>query len=313
MARVVATSRRILTDILRGELEFDGVVVSDYDALAMIHDFHNLAIDLATAGQLGIEAGIDVELPSVLCYGEPLKAALEAGNLEIATVDTAVCRHLEKKFELGLFENPFVDECKVLDVFETPAQRKLAREIARKSMVLLKNDGLLPLKKNIRKLAVIGPNANAGRNQLGDYSYAAAKELMAVTAPSHSSFLHLDEEKMKKHDISVTTILDGIKRIVFSDTKVFYAQGCDNLHSDRSGFEQAVAAANEADAVILVLGDRSGLVRECTTGEFRDAADLNFPGVQEELVEAIIATKKPIAVVLINGRTICLAVPEQCG
>ena len=195
---VVATSRRILTDILRGDLGFDGLVVSDYDALAMIHNFHNMAPDLVTAGRLGINAGIDVELPFVQCYGEPLTAALEAGDLEMETINTAVRRHLLKKFELGLFENPFVDEGKVLEVFETSEQRQLAGEIARQSIVLLKNDGLLPLNKTIKKLAVIGPNANTGRNQLGDYSYAASKELMLCTAPPDSCFSKPDLQENGK-------------------------------------------------------------------------------------------------------------------
>ena len=132
---VVAASRRILTDLLRGELGFDGLVVSDYDAVVMIHNYHNAAPDLATAGRLALQAGIDVELPTTVCYGDALKAALDAGDLDMATVDMAVSRHLQKKFELGLFENPYADEGRVVEVFETSEQRALAREIARKSMV----------------------------------------------------------------------------------------------------------------------------------------------------------------------------------
>ncbi len=303
---VVATSRRILTEILRGELGFDGLVVSDYEAVAMIQTFHKMAPDLATAGRLGIQAGIDVELPFTLCYGEPLKLALGAGDLYIETINTAVLRHLTKKFELGLFDNPYVDEGKVLEVFETQEQRSLAREIACKSIVLLKNDGLLPLEKMIKKLAVIGPNANTGRNQLSDYSYAAAKEFMLTTAPPQSSYLHCSSEDVAAHEVHVCTVLQGVKELVSSDTMVLYARGCDNLDSDTSGFDQAIAAANEADVVVLVLGDRSGLVKECTSGEFRDAASLNLPGVQEDFARAIFATGKPVVVVLINGRTYAL-------
>ncbi len=185
---VVATSRRILTDLLRGELGFDGLVVSDYEAVLMIHNFHNVACDLPTAGRLALEAGIDVELPTVVCYGDPLKAALEAGELEMETIDTAVRRHLQKKFELGLFENPYVEEGRALEVFETPAQRDLAREIARQSMVLLKNDGLLPLEKSLSTLAVIGPNADHARALLGDYSYPATVELLDFQLSKEAGF-----------------------------------------------------------------------------------------------------------------------------
>jgi beta-glucosidase len=299
---VVATSRRILTDLLRGELGFDGVVVSDYEAVRMIHSFHHAAADPSTAGRLALEAGIDVELPTVACYGEPLKAALEAGDLDIETINTAVQRHLQKKIELGLFENPYVDEGRVLEVFETPGQRALAGEIARQSMVLLKNDGLLPLKKTMRTLAVIGPNADCGRNLLGDYSYEAVLELMSLPLFAGASFASSGADTLAKHAIRVVTVLEGIRAAVSPATKVVFAKGCDNLDPDTSGFDEALKIAGQADAVVMVLGDRSGLVPACTTGETRDSADLRLPGVQEDLARAILETGKPVAVVLVNGR-----------
>ena len=117
---VVAASRRILTGLLREELGFDGLVVADYEAIIMIHNYQYAAADESTAACLALEAGIDVELPSIVCYGDPLKAALEAGDISLETIDLSVRRHLQKKFELGLFENPYVDEGRVLEVFETP-------------------------------------------------------------------------------------------------------------------------------------------------------------------------------------------------
>ena len=299
---VVAASRRILTDLLRGELGFDGLVVSDYEAVLMIHTYHNLAADKSLAGSLALTAGIDVELPTIACYGDALRTALEAGDLNLETVDLSVSRHLQKKIELGLFENPYVDEGRMLEVFETPQNRQLAREIATQSMVLLKNDGTLPLKKTIKTLAVIGPNANNGRNQLGDYSYAATLQLMQFQAVEDSSFVNVDAAKIAQHEVEVVTVLEGIKEILSSDTKVLFARGCENLNDDTSGFKEAVNAAKQADAVVLVLGDCSGLVPTCTTGETRDSADLKLPGVQEELAKAVIATGKPVAVVLVNGR-----------
>lgn len=299
---VVAVSRRILTDLLRGELGFDGLVVSDYEAVAMIHNFHKLAADKPLAGSLALHAGIDVELPTFDCYGDALRTALEAGDLNLETVDLAVSRHLRKKIELGLFENPYVDEGSVLEVFETPENRSLAREIAAQSMVLLKNDGLLPLKKNIKTLAVIGPNAHNGRNQLGDYSYAATMQLLQFQSPKDSNFVNLDAAQIARHEVKVISVLEGIKQVVSADTNVMYARGCENLSGDTSGFEEAVNVARQADAVVLVLGDHSGLVPSATTGETRDSADLKLPGVQEELARAILATGKPVAVVLVSGR-----------
>jgi beta-glucosidase len=299
---VVATSRRILTDLLRDQLGFEGIVVSDYEAVLMIHTFHNAAADKSTAARLALTAGIDVELPTIACYGDALRTALEAGDLNLETVDQSVGRHLQKKIELGLFEAPYVDESQVLEVFETPDNRKLAHEIAVKSMVLLKNDGLLPLNKAVETLAVIGPNADNGRNQLGDYSYAAVLQLMQLQAPADSDFGDVDVDKLAQHDVRVITVLEGIKATLSSSTNVIYARGCENLSNDTSGFEEAVNTAKQADAVILVLGDHSGLVPSCTTGETRDSADLKLPGVQEELARAVIATGKPVIVVLVNGR-----------
>ena len=299
---LVAASRRILTDLLRGELGFDGLVVSDYLAISMIHNYHFVAADKSIAARLALSAGIDVELPTVDCYGDPLKLALESGAIGLEFLDTAVRRHLQKKFETGLFERPYVDEGRVLEVFETSAQRTLARELARKSLTLLKNDGLLPLPKSIGTLAVIGPNADDGRNLLGDYSYSAMQEVMRYDAPANSAFVNPDLAALDQHDIRVVTPLGGIRSLVSAWTKILYARGCDNLDAATDGFAEALAAASQADAVVLVLGDRAGLTPACTTGETRDSADLRLPGVQEELARAVLALGKPVAAVLVNGR-----------
>lgn len=299
---VVAASKKILTDLLRHELGFDGLVVSDYDAILMLHTFHRTAVDQSAAAVQALKAGIDVELPTAVCYTDPLKAALEAGEIGLESVDLAVERHLQKKFELGLFEAPYIDDERVTEFFETREQRSLAHRVACQSMVLLKNDGLLPLKKNIRKLAVIGPNANNGRNQFGDYSYAATAEFMLSQVIADSSFANLDKEHFSCYSISSTTVLDGVLAAVSPYTRILYARGCDNLGSSQDGFNEALRAARQADAVILVLGDQSGLVEDCTTGEFRDTADLKLPGAQEELARAILAVGVPVVAVLINGR-----------
>ena len=222
--------------------------------------------------------------------------------MNIETLDLAVSRHLQKKFELGLFENPYVDEGKVFEVFETADQRSLAREIARQSMVLLKNDGMLPLSKQIGTLAVIGPNADSVRAMLGDYSYEATKELVAFQAPADSAFIKIDAANIAEHEVKVISVSNGLRQIVSPATRILHAKGCDNLSANTSGFDEALQAARQADAVILVLGDISGLVPTSTTGETRDSASLQLPGVQEDLAKAILATGKPVAAVLINGR-----------
>jgi beta-xylosidase len=299
---VVAASRRILTDILRHELGFDGLVVSDYEAVEMIHNFHHIAPDKSQAAHLALEAGIDVELPTVSCYGDPLRAALEAGCISIDILNQAVLRHLQKKMELGLFEHPYVEEGRAFEVFDTPQNRALAREIARQSIVLLKNDGSLPLQKTLKRVAVIGPNAHDGRNLLGDYSYSSMFELFEQRSLPDSSFENIDKTKIDTHAIRIPTVLESIRVVVNDQTQVLYAKGCEIQGDDRSGFDEAVKVAHQADVVVLVLGDRSGLTLACTTGETRDSADLHLPGVQESLAEAIIAAGKPVVVVLVTGR-----------
>ncbi len=302
---LVAASRAILTDLLRGELGFDGLVVSDYEAVLMIHDYHHVAPDRSSAAALALRAGIDVELPSPDCYRQPLKQAIEAGSVEMELVDQAVSRHLQKKFELGLFEDPYVDEGRAQEVFDTPSQRHLARQIACQSMVLLANDGILPLKKNVRTLAVIGPNADSARNLVGAYSYASQLELMLSRVPHDSPLAGIDPASLAPQAVKVPTILEALRQAAPA-ANILYARGCDNMNADRSGFDEAVQVARAADVVLLVLGDRSGLLPDCTTGETRDSADLRLPGVQNELAQAVFATSKPVIVVLVNGRPLVL-------
>lgn len=294
---VVAASRQILTGLLREELGFEGLIVSDYEAILMLHTYHRLAPDLRRAAVLALQAGIEVELPTTVCYGDLLRQALEAGELELETIQQAVRRHLRLKFELGLFDTPYVEEGHVAEIFAAPENRALAREIAQKSLVLLKNDGVLPLERPLKTLAIIGPNAHSGRNLLGDYAYASQRELAAVqfegapTAPV---------DPLTRPPIP--TVLEGLRALLTPATQVLYARGCDNLDPDRSGFVEAVRLAEQADAVVLVLGDRSGLLPHCTTGETRDCASLQLPGIQNDLAQAILATGKPVVVVLVTGR-----------
>ncbi len=305
---VVAASPRFLQDLLRDKLGFDGLLVSDYEAVNMLHNFHFVAETRAKAAALALKAGIDVELPTTACYGDPLREALENGDIDIEFVDKAVLRHLKMKFELGLFDNPYVDEGSVVEVFETEEQRGLARDIAARSMVLLKNDGLLPLAKDINTLAVIGPNADSHRNQFGDYSYTAMSELVRTQIPENPFFSESYRDDVAPYQVKGISILEGIREVIEQNAQVVFAKGCDNATDDENGFEEAVSAAQKADAVILVLGDKSGLTPDCTTGETRDSANLHLPGMQEALAEAILATGKPVVLVLVNGRP--YAIPE---
>jgi beta-glucosidase len=299
-------SKELLTGILRGEWGFDGTVVSDYFAINTLQSYHDLTPDKAEAARLALEAGIDVELPSTDCFGSPLRQAVQQGLIRESLVDQAVRRVLEQKFALGLFENPYVDAGSV--AFDTPPQRQLAREIAQKSIVLLKNEsGLLPLQKNLGSLAVIGPNADQVRHLFGDYSYPAHIETLLEMSHKNPFGQPLPDNITEIKDfVQVVSVLTAIKSAVSPQTVVRYAQGCGVRDESRAGFAEAVAAAAQSDVVVLVMGDKAGLTDDCTSGEARDRAELDLPGVQAELVKAIYDTGKPIVLVLVTGRPVTL-------
>jgi len=283
-----AASRDLLTEILRREWGFDGIVVSDYGSVHMLSNVHRVAIDEKDAACQALYAGIDIELPDIHCYTK-LVNAVQEGLISEAIIDEAVRRVLTVKERLGLFDNPiFVDPDAAVAIFDAPEHRQLARFIAQKSMVLLKNDGnLLPLRKDLSSIAVIGPNADDPRNMLGDYTYMA----------------HLD---LKESPVPIVTVLEGIKTKVSFATKVLYAKGCEVFGGTTEGIAEAVEVAKEAEVIVLVVGDRSGLFGRGTVGEGCDRVDLRLTGHQEELVRAVVETGKPVVLVLVNGRPVTL-------
>jgi beta-glucosidase len=300
------SSRELLTEILRGQWGFEGTVVSDYFAVNMLQDYHHLAKDKTEAARLALEAGIDIELPSTDCYGAPLRAAVQAGVIREALIDEAVRRVLTQKFALGLFEQPYVDASVV--TFDTPEQRKLAYQLACKSIVLLKNEGnLLPLKKDVRAIAVIGPNADTTRNLFGDYAYPAHIEGMLDIKETGVFGTPVPDHVLSAEGfIEARSILEAVKGQVSAQTTILYAPGCGILDESRAGFAAAVEAARQADIAVVVVGDKAGITDDCSSGEARDRADIDLPGVQGELVRAVYDTGTPVVLVLINGRPVAL-------
>jgi beta-glucosidase len=299
------SSKELLMDLLRHELGFEGLLVSDYFTIAQLSDYHHLTDDRMEAARLALEAGMDLELPTPNGYGAPLLAGLESGKIDIALVDACVQRVLTAKFAWGLFDNPYVDEGRVVEIYANPATIELSRQIAQESLVLLKNEGaLLPLSKSLGKIAVIGPSADSARLLQGDYHYPAHMENMFnpnvspdAPTPTQTNTVQWDE-----HLPPTVTILQGIRRLVSPTTEVLYAHGCDILSEDTNGFAEAVTTAQQAEIAIVVVGDKSGLALGCTTGESIDRVSLDLPGMQQQLVEAIYATGTPTVVVLTNGR-----------
>jgi beta-glucosidase len=276
-------SGKWMNDVLRGEIGFKGVVESEGGGFGTLI-YEHIVPTQKEAGLLALKAGVDLDITYEPAYMGPLVESVEEGRVPMALVDRALRRVLELKFRLGLFEHPYVNVDRAVQVVHSQANRDLALRAGREGIVLLKNDkNLLPLKKDLKSIAVIGPNADDVMNQLGDYS----------------------PKKILQH---VTTVIEGIKAAVSPQTLVVQARGCEVTGTDKSGFAEAVRAAKGADAAIVVVGERqhstigAGLRGGPTDGEGHDVANLDLSGPQEDLVQAIFETGTPTVVVLINGR-----------
>jgi beta-glucosidase len=268
-------SEKWTNDVLRKELGFEGIVESEGGGIGTLITEH-IVPNQKEAGALALKAGIDVMEGLEDGFMAPMVQNVEEGRVPMALLDRAVRRTLMLKFKLGLFENPYVDVERAVKVMHTQVNQDLALRAGREGIVLLKNDNnLLPLKKDLKSVAVIGPNADDVMNQLGDYS--------PEVVPQH-----------------VTTVIEGIKAAVSSQTKVTLAKGCEVTGTDKSGFDAAVAAAKGVDAAIVVVGEMQH--NRTTDGEGSDVANLDLTGVQEDLIQAVFATGTPTVVVLINGR-----------
>jgi beta-glucosidase len=279
----------LLNDVLRGEWGFKGGVVSDYGGIDDLHRLHFVVPDLQAAAVRALKSGVDFDLPDGDAY-KLLPAALDAGLIAEADIDLATKRMLEIKFKSGLFETPYADADYAEEITDNAEARALALKAAYKSVVLLKNDGLLPLAKSeLRKVAVIGPNADAVL--LGGYSDVPTR---------------------------VVTMLDGIKTELGDEVEIAYHEGVkitesgdwwsdDIVLADRdenlAKIEEAKAAVTDSDVILLFIGGNETTSREgWSSGHLGDRTDIELVGEQEELAEAMFATGKPVVIVLINGK-----------
>jgi beta-glucosidase len=303
------SSRRLLTDRLRGEWGFDGLVVADYIGISLLYQHHNLARDPAEAAAMAFEAGLDVELPADDCASR-LGEAVERGLLSVQTIDRVVRRILSEKIRLGLFERPYADEGGI--ELQSKATVALAREAARGAVVVLENRGILPLDPRAgQRLAVIGPTADDPLAMLCGYSFP----------------VHLILNDAGESAAQVVTPRAALVR-TFGPERVAYARGCAIIEERKYGspvfpgdvekstaldqssplstrtdlVPEAVECARNADVAVVCVGDLAGLFRTGTVGEGSDADSLDLPGVQQQLLEAVVATGKPVVVVLTSGR-----------
>ena len=273
-----SANHKLLTNILRGEWKFNGFVVSDWNSIGELIP-HGVAADLKDAATLGIKAGVDMDMESD-AYHSHLMAAVKEGRVSEEELNEAVRRVLSAKFRLGLFENPYKTcdvEREKLDILK-PEHRELARTIAQRSIVLLKNENnLLPLKKNLKTLAVVGPLAADKASPLGPWA-------------------------ARGNPNDVVPVLDAIIAKLGSTTKVLSARGCEIDKQTTDEFTEAVNVARQADVIVAIIGEARYM-----SGEAGSRSSIGLPGNQEDLVRALQATGKPVIVVLMNGRP--LAIP----
>ncbi|MDQ1164115.1 glycoside hydrolase family 3 N-terminal domain-containing protein [Flavobacterium sp. SORGH_AS_0622] len=264
-------------DILKGKWNFQGFVVSDWGSIGEMVA-HGYSKDLKEAAYAAITAGSDMDMESN-AYRQNLAQLIKEGRVSIDLVDDAVKRILRKKFELGLFDDPYrySDEKRAEKALSDPANRKAALEVAQKSIVLLKNENqTLPISKNVKTIAFIGPMVKEYKENMGFWS------------------VELPEVDYNKWIVSQW---DGLQNKVGKNTKLLYAKGCEIEGTNKDGFAEAVATAKQADVVILSIGERRDM-----SGEAKSRSDLHLPGVQEDLVKAIQATGKPVVVLINAGR-----------
>ncbi|MCK4966297.1 glycoside hydrolase family 3 C-terminal domain-containing protein [bacterium] len=280
-------SEKILTRILREELEFKGLVLGEGGGLSTLV-YEQVAASQKEAGAMALKAGVDVGISYEQAYMVPLIENVKEGKVNIETIDRSVRRILRLKFQTGLFENPYVSPDYAEKVSHTKENRELALQAAREGIVLLKNENnLLPLKKDIKSIVVIGPNADNERNQLGDYTSITILQ-------------------------DIVTVLEGIKNKVSAKTKVTYVKGCNVLRTDLNEIRKARNAAKRADVAIIVVGENERRAKDekgnnlGTNGEGRDMASLDLTGMQQELIKAVHGTGTPTVVVLYNGRPLSI-------
>ncbi|MFK4868228.1 glycoside hydrolase family 3 N-terminal domain-containing protein [Streptomyces sp. CSMPJR101] len=298
-----AADEALLTGLLRDTWDFDGTVVADYFAIAFLKTLHGVAADWADAAGTALRAGIDVELPNVKTYGAPLTEAVADGRVPEALVDRAVRRVLTQKVALGLLDpdwNPLPAALDATDEddpsalrgridLDGPANRALARTLAEQAIVLLSNDGTLPLDRP-RRIALIGPNADEPTAVLGCYSF-----------PQHIGVRHPDTPL----GIELPTLRETLAA-EFHDAEITYARGTGVDDRDLSGLAEATRLAREADVTLVVLGDRAGLFGRGTSGEGCDVATLALPGAQQQLLDALLDVETPVVTMLLAGRPYAL-------
>ncbi|WP_281820166.1 glycoside hydrolase family 3 N-terminal domain-containing protein [Eisenbergiella massiliensis] len=323
----VSASRTILTKLLREEMGFDGLCISDYGAIGNVHNCQHVGETAEEAGLLCMEAGMDVEMPNPAGYNDKLAAQFAKGEADTALLDRAVLRVLTAKFRMGLFEHPFALQGEELrKAFSHEKDREVSLQSAKESMVLLKNEGVLPISRDTKKIALIGPHADCARKFFGGYTqmcmmestYAVANSIAGVSGSENvdnkkiitvpGTNIQSDEteefdEILKRQKPGCRSLLEELHEKM-PDAEIIYAYGYPIAGTDTSRFAEALEAVRKADVVILTLGGKHGTCSMASMGEGVDGADINLPECQDAFIRLAAELGKPMIGVHFNGRPV---------
>ena len=329
----IHASRHYLTDILRNEMGFEGVTVSDYGGASNAYEYQGIGETMGDAGLRCLNAGLDVELPMPKAYADELRQKFANGEADMALLDKAVLRVLEAKFRMGLFEHPFALAGEDLEkTVHHEEDEKLAEQSARESLVLLKNDGVLPLTGKEKTVAVIGPAAVNARYYFGGYTHlsmveaqrAARNSMAGVKGNEKQAEIRLvpgtgveDDENERFHEVlrklkpNCRSLADVLKDQM-PDSRILWAQGYHKAGADESLFAEALAIAKEADVILLALGGKNGSGSIATMGEGVDGTDINLPACQDAFIREVKKMGKPLVGLHFDGRPISSDAADEC-
>ena len=323
----MSASHTLLKKLLRDDMGFDGICVSDYGAVSNVHHVQHIGESEAEAGVLCMEAGMDIEMPSTTGYGEELKRKFESGEIDIELLDGAVMRVLMAKFRMGLFEHPYALEGeKLKEAVCHKEDKEVSLQSAKESLVLLKNNGVLPLKRNKKKIALIGPHADCARKFFGGYThmcmmestYAIANSIAGVSGMVQANAdkiktipgTNIQSDEAEEFDAILHRQKPECKSLLeemrdrMPEAEIVYAYGYPIAGADESHFEEALQAVKEADVVILTIGGKHGTCSMASMGEGVDAGNINLPPCQDAFIKIAAGFGKPMIGVHFDGRPV---------
>lgn len=329
-----STSKKLLTDLLHDEMGFDGLTVADYGGIAGVHIAQKMFESLTEAGSRAMEAGMDLELPNKVCYNDELAEWLREGKIPMEILDRAVLRVLEAKFRMGLFEQPYALAGEELQrEFYQEEDKKISLWSAEESVILMKNDGTLPMKKGLKKIAVIGPHAQNARSFFGGYTHLSMAEAVRAVANSLAGIgdkannekkevpyvpgTQIQSDETEEFDALLRQIKPECKSLYaelkerLTETEVVYAYGYPVAGNDISHFKEALEALKNADLCILTLGGKHGSCSVASMGEGVDGANINLPECQDAFILKAAEIGVPLVGVHFNGRPISSDVADK--